>query len=286
MRALRFASKLHLNITDETNNTIKEYGCMLTNVPFEAIRLELMKVLTIDHPSQFFKLLHHYNLLHIISSEFEKCINHDGGKHHLEKIFHHLMLTGDSISKKFPLIRLAGYLHDIGKPQSFLTLGKSCEFPSHEKIGADIAKHIMLKLKFSTNETNFVSNLVGFHMRCVNKKMTPRTIRRLIKDLYEKRLTIQDWMRLKIADRRANLAKEPFTLSEIKNILKKINKAHVNVFSVKDLVLSGNDIMNIMNISPGPMVGIVQKNLLDKVLDSPELNTRENLEKEVLKWNQ
>jgi hypothetical protein len=52
-------------------------------------------------------------------------------------------------------------------------------------------------------------------------------------------------------------------------------------FTAKDLALTGHDIMA-LGYQPGPVIGIIQKILMQKVLDDPELNTKESLTKIIL----
>jgi hypothetical protein len=46
--------------------------------------------------------------------------------------------------------------------------------------------------------------------------------------------------------------------------------------SLKDLAVSGNDLAT-QGIKPGKSMGIILRELLETVLDDPELNTREKL---------
>jgi len=49
-------------------------------------------------------------------------------------------------------------------------------------------------------------------------------------------------------------------------------------FSLSDLVLDGNYVMEKFNIGAGPMVGKILDYLMEQVLDSPEYNTIEKME--------
>jgi len=49
-----------------------------------------------------------------------------------------------------------------------------------------------------------------------------------------------------------------------------------NAFSVRDLVINGNDIMEEFDLRPGPIIGKILNELLEMVLDNPELNERRN----------
>jgi len=51
----------------------------------------------------------------------------------------------------------------------------------------------------------------------------------------------------------------------------------ISAMSVRELALSGNDIMKVLDLPPGPQVGKVLNQLFEMVLEDPELNTRESL---------
>jgi poly(A) polymerase/tRNA nucleotidyltransferase (CCA-adding enzyme) len=50
-----------------------------------------------------------------------------------------------------------------------------------------------------------------------------------------------------------------------------------NAFSLRDLKVDGNDIMKELDIPPGPRVGQILNALFERVLDEPQLNSREKL---------
>ena len=51
------------------------------------------------------------------------------------------------------------------------------------------------------------------------------------------------------------------------------------VLRVKDLAVSGADVMRVLGVGPGPQVGQVLNRLLERVLDDPALNQKETLER-------
>ncbi|MBU2429317.1 MAG: CCA tRNA nucleotidyltransferase, partial [Proteobacteria bacterium] len=98
----------------------------------------------------------------------------------------------------------------------------------------------------------------------------------MLKDYH---LEYPDFMRMRIADRKGNLAKAPYTLSQIRERLKKLfdeinSKA---VFAINDLEISGTDIIRISGKTAGPEIGKIKHHLFKKVLDDPDLNTTQNL---------
>jgi hypothetical protein len=57
----------------------------------------------------------------------------------------------------------------------------------------------------------------------------------------------------------------------------KVQLERVSAFNVRELALSGNDIMKTLGLPPGPEVGKVLNRLFDLVLENPDINTRERL---------
>jgi hypothetical protein len=85
---------------------------------------------------------------------------------------------------------------------------------------------------------------------------------------------IRDWLRLKLADRKANKATGGIGF-RFKTLLKKIREIekHNETFTMSDLKLTGYDLMGKpFYIIPGPMLGEVKKYLFDKVVENPKLN--------------
>ena len=109
----------------------------------------------------------------------------------------------------------------------------------------------------------------------------PKAIRRVLRDLSEVKISYRDLVRLTLADKKANLKKSSPTINEIKDILESIeaemDREYPNKFG--SLTLNGHDIMEITGLSPGPKIGEILNFLVDKVLEDPDINTKEQLTK-------
>jgi hypothetical protein len=57
--------------------------------------------------------------------------------------------------------------------------------------------------------------------------------------------------------------------------------ARQTAFGTDDLAVSGEDIMALRNLAPGPEVGRIKQQLFEQVLDDPDLNDRETLRRMV-----
>jgi tRNA nucleotidyltransferase (CCA-adding enzyme) len=277
LRAARFACLIEGRLDPEAFSAIHNNRGLIKEISPERIRMELLKVMKYKTPSIFFNLLFSMDILEIILPELYKTYGHTGGKYHVETVAKHSLITGDSISPKYPLLRLVGYLHDIGKPVTF----DSEHFVDHEKVGSHLIENIFKRYKFSKDEVIFAKNLVRLHMRSLDYLITPKSIRRLLKAFSENNISWKDWMKLKIADKKANLAAENYSRQHIKSFCLKIHKAKneskSGSFKITDLQINGNDVMDLLNIRPGKQIGDILKSLLEIVIDDPEKNEKEIL---------
>jgi tRNA nucleotidyltransferase/poly(A) polymerase len=277
LRAFRFAARFDATIDPASFEAIKASKHLIKHVTMERIRLEIMKAMETEKPSVFFTLCQEAGLLEYFLPSLASCYKHEHGKFHEEDVFEHSMMAGDSVNYPCPLLKLTAYLHDVGKPKAFAVAGDG-SFIGHEKIGRDLLVKELARLKFSTDEILFVSNLVRFHMTHF-KDFTPRAARKLLSRLTAKNVSFEHLLRLKMADRRGNVRKgnTSYNISFLKFIINTICDVHVEpktAFSIKDLAIDGNDVMEIMKVSPGPIVGQVLKEIFEIVLEHPELNEK------------
>ena len=114
---------------------------------------------------------------------------------------------------------------------------------------------------------------------------SPKAIRRILRDCEEKKINVRDVIRLRLADRKANLRRERFSIFDVKEIVRKvedeINRESPSKFG--DLNINGNEIMRLTGEKPGPYIGVILKFLLDVVTDEPMLNNYESLKQLTLR---
>jgi tRNA nucleotidyltransferase/poly(A) polymerase len=249
----------------------------------DRIHLEILKAMRYKKPSLFFEALNEIDALRYVFPSLAKCINQDGGHHHKEDVFTHSLLCGDALPRRFPLLRLAGYLHDVGKPKVAFydeTDHHKLKFFGHHDAGAQLLLDELTYLRFSTEEIEYSCKMVRIHMKNHN---SPKQIRRLLASCNRSRINYKDYLRIRFADRRANLKKGPHTITSIKEILKdfqtEIARKPPNKYS--ELAINGNNIIG-LGFKQGPVIGKVLKFLFEKVMDAPDLNTKEKLSKLVL----
>jgi tRNA nucleotidyltransferase (CCA-adding enzyme) len=281
LRACRFLTKIDGFLDTSTLIALRRNVDCISLIAPERIRLEIRKTMNIQKASPFFRSMYHIGALKYIFPSLEGCYDHDGGPYHNETIFQHCMDTGDTIYPKYWRTKLAGYLHDVGKPPTAELDNKTylLKFICHESEGAKLVKRELKRLTFSNDDTNFISNSVAVHMRSFNKTLTKKALRRFMVSLTHHGITYRDWFRLFIADKHANRKSRDFTFGEIKSFIQKIKSLYVeeHVFSTRDLKINGFDVMKHLHINSGPEVGKILKELFEHCIETPEDNNRETL---------
>lgn len=284
VRACRFVAKLEGRFAPDTLRTLQRNVHLMKLVDPERIMIEVKKAMELDKPSIFFAALYVIGALDYVFPGFGLTVEHTHGNHHQENVWEHSMLVGDAISPRFPLVRLAGYLHDSGKPSAFY-FHNDGTFVGHETVGSRLVDGWLKRLRFSNQDRETIVNLVSTHMLGGVAGQSDKATRKFIKTLHDLGVYRSDWLRLRIADRKGNLNRHPFTFSEIKARRKLFDFKEKAVFDVNCLSLRGGDIIKIFNLTPGPVIGKLQKHLLEYVVNEGfEYNTQELLIEEAEKF--
>ena len=284
IRACRFLAAINGIFDASSFAAMSSLADLLDTIPKERIQKELLKAMKIKNASRFFFALYESGLLIKILPSLARCYNHPHGRHHFEDVFEHSMLVGDAISTRCPLVKFSGYVHDVGKPiAAEIDEDSNVTFIGHEKKGAKILEKELSELKFSIFEVKFVANLVRYHMSVAMPDSSSKSVRKLLHKFNENGVNYINFIRLKVADRAGNLKKNHFTFSELKSIIRLFESQLFSenevkaAFSITDLAVNGKDVMEFLGIKPGPKVGQILKDLLQLVIEDPDLNTREAL---------
>lgn len=281
VRACRFAALIDGSFSLSSLELILANKDKLdTLVAKERIHSEIIKAMGLKRPSLFFKALKKTGLLSKIFPGLDRCHGLDGGPHHGETVFEHSMMVGDALPKNLSVLRLAGFLHDVGKFDAAKKKDGSLTFAGHENETKAVI-HDLERLRFPNKDIAYITSLINTHMRPLTDQTTPKAARRLLSMLDKSGLDYGDFMRMRIADKKGNLAKRPYTISEIRIRLKKLftQMQGQKAFQMNHLKINGNDIIQILGMAPGPDVGKIKQQLFEMVLDDPELNNYNDLKK-------
>ena len=117
------------------------------------------------------------------------------------------------------------------------------------------------------------SRLVRYHLFYYNvDEVGESSVRRLVRKVEPENM--EELLQVRMADRiGSGVPKaEPYKLRHLKYVIEKVSQDPI---SAKMLKVSGNDVMRILKIQPGPKVGQILDILLGYVLEDPR-KTKKN----------
>lgn len=284
LRAIRFSAQLNFRIEEKTLNSIQKNAELIKNISWERIRDELFKILGSDNYYEGIIFLKETGLLEYILPEVTKCfgIVQQGPKHdRVYDIGEHLFLSLKFCPSRDPLVRFACLIHDIGKFDTFRTdQSGNVTFYGHETVGARQVKEVGKRLRLSTKEIEKLYSLVRWHMFTVSEHQTDSAVRRFIRNVGIE--NIDDMMAVRVGDRLGG-GTQTETSWRMEEFKKRIEEVMTKPFSISDLKITGTEVMDILQIKPGPKIGEILNALFHEVLEDAEKNNKEYLTEQVQK---
>ena len=278
MRAARFMSQLNFTIDESVLVAIKEMAHRLSIISSERVRDEFIKIIMSDNPRLGISLLVECGLADIFLPEIPKLkLEIDEHHHHKDVYEHSLTVLEQVIALEVRLgaanltLRLAALLHDIGKPKTkALIPGGGVSFHHHEVVGAKMTKERLRTLRFDNHIVKDVGQLVFLHLRFHgygSGEWTDSAVRRYVRDAAELLDHLHLLTRADCTTRnqkKAQLLANTYDQLEqrIKELMQQeeLNKIRPD--------LTGEQIMQILNIKASPMVGKAYGFLLELRLEN------------------
>ena len=289
LRGIRFAARFKFKIEERTKKGMKKNVFRLKIVSIERISEEIMKMLEATQPSIAFYLLEEIGALQLILPEVSALKDKDNlidikpEERQWKELFTHTMKTLDNISKhtKNVYLRLAALLHDIGKPKTLRIEKGKVSFHGHEFVGERMADSICKRLKIGEKETEFIKKMIRYHLRphlLAKENPTDRGIRRFIKEVGKDMKSLFILARADLTSQNPQRVREALErLDNLEKRIKEVNKRD-KISSFK-LAINGFDIMEILDLKPGKIVGQVKKYLENMVLEGNLPNKKRKLKK-------
>ncbi|PIP53434.1 hypothetical protein COX08_01005 [Candidatus Beckwithbacteria bacterium CG23_combo_of_CG06-09_8_20_14_all_34_8] len=232
-----------------------------------------MKLIITDFAVDGMKLLLSTGLLHFILPEMERTVGVIQAGHHTKDVWHHSVDAMGACPTKDPVVRLATLIHDSGKPIAFRQDQGKITFYGHEVISGKIAKQIGNRLHLSNLDQERLYILTRYHMFAYDSNMTDAAIRRFVRKVGLE--NIKDMMRLRMGDRVGGGS--PETSWRLKELNDRIEAVLYTPMQIKDLKVSGKDVMEELSINSGPKVGKILQQLFNEVMEDSSKNEREYL---------
>lgn len=284
LRAFRFYAVTGFKMTIELENALKKYLPLALNPAKERINYEIMKLFGGDFASGALLKMDEFGLLEKIFPCVTEMKKVPPNTHHHLDLFHHVVETVRQIEilyneisgfekehldaidfGGFPRInhlKLAGFLHDIGKFSTWtIEEGGRHRFIKHDDVGSKMVVPLLRDLKFSKKQIEYISCMIKNHIYPSNVIVAPslndKVMMRYVRKMGD---NVIDNIILAKADRLS--ARGVDITEEIVNAnISGLDKLLDFYLSKKDSLaplpklIDGREIMEILNIKPSPKLG-------------------------------
>lgn len=288
LRAARFAAQLSVDVDPTVVEAMARMRERLSIVSAERIRDELVKLLATASPRRGLELLVLTGLAdHVLPELPALRLEVDEHAHHKDVYEHSLTVLDQAIAlenERHPgsppdtVLRLAALLHDIGKPATKkVEAGGAVTFHHHDIVGAKLARKRLTALRFDKDTIGAVSRLIELHLRFFGYADAPWTdsgVRRYVRDADDLLERLHILTRADVTTR--NRRKE----ARLRGAYDELERRIAALAEQEELAairpdLDGEQIMAILGLRPGPLVGDAYRFLLETRLDEGPLGAEE-----------
>jgi poly(A) polymerase len=297
MRAARFASQLGFTPVVDVLLAATDMSERIKIVSAERIRDEFSKLILGSYPATGLEILEGTKLAEYVIPELP-ALQLEIDEHHKHKdVYEHSLIVLqqaiDLETTHFPkcepdlVLRLAALLHDIGKPKTRkFESGGGVSFHHHEVVGAKIARKRLTALRYPGELIDAVCKLTELHLRFHGYgqgQWTDSAVRRYVRDAGDELVRLHKLTRADCTTRNPRRAATlAATYDDLEDRIAILNEQE-ELNSIRP-DLDGNDIMQILNVPAGPMVGKAYNYLLEVRLDEGPL-TRDQAIERLTTWH-
>ena len=295
LRAARFASQLGFRVAPEVARAMAAMAERLSIVSAERVQTELTKLVLGQQPRAGLEVLVRTGLAAYVLPELPALALEIDEHHRHKDVYEHTLTVLEQAIALEPtlpeggpdlVLRLAALLHDIGKPKTraFEDDGK-VSFHFHEVVGARMARARLKALRYDKSTVEDVSRLVELHLRFhgyAEGAWTDSAVRRYVRDAGPLLERLHALTRSDCTTRnRTKAARLQRAYDSLVTRIEQL-RAQEEIDAIRP-DLDGTEIMAVLGIPPGPVVGKAYKYLLELRLDRGPV-AKDEAEAELRRW--
>jgi poly(A) polymerase len=294
LRAARFAARLGFVVADDVKAAMGAQASRLSIVSAERITDELTKLMVAADPAYGLDLLVETGVAAQVLPELP-ALRMEVDEHHRHKdvYTHSLTVLRQAVElepryglERDLVLRLAAILHDIGKPRTRSLLpGGKVAFHHHEVVGAKMARKRLAELRFPRDVVTDVSQLIELHLRFHgygDGEWTDSAVRRYVTDAGPLLTRLHALTRADCTTRNARkAARLAAAYDSLEDRIDELRKQE-EIDAIRPEI-DGNEIMDLLGLPPGPLVGKARKFVLELRMEEGVLG-RDRVTAELLRW--
>ena len=307
LRVFRFQALTGYSIDEKTLNTVKKYANLIQKPSKERVNYEIMKLFSGKRTFEALKCANETGILEFIFPFINELKQVPPNTHHHLDLFNHSLEVVRQIQiiyeeapdevkqhletidfggfSRLAHLKLSGFMHDIGKFSTW-TIEEDTgrhRFIKHDDVGSKMSVPFLKSLKFSKKQIDYISEMIKFHIYPssvmqspeINDKILMRYVRKMENNSIDEIILAK-------ADR---LSARGIDITDeiVNNNLNSLDRLINFYLSVKDtlkplpVLLDGNEIMQILNISPSPILGKILDSLHEAQLNG-QITTKDEAE--------
>lgn len=281
MRAARFASQLGVEVAPDVSEAMTAMAQRITIISAERVRDELVKLILGDAPQRGIDLMVESGLADHVLPEVS-ALRLEIDEHHRHKdVYQHSLTvleqaccleTGADGAVPGPdfVLRFAALMHDVGKPatRKFEPSG-AVSFRHHDMVGSKLTAKRMKALRFDNDSIKAVARLVELHMRFYGygeAGWSDSAVRRYVNDAGNLLERLHRLTRSDVTTRNQRKAERlAFAYDDLEARIEALAEQE-ELESIRP-DLDGAQIMGLLNIKPGPVVGRAYRFLLEERME-------------------
>ena len=303
LRVYRFQSLYNFSIAPETLSAICKYVELIKKPAFERINYEVLRLFSGRYAHVALENMNKTWLLEEIFPFVKELKQVPPNSHHHLDLLHHSIETVKQIQEiydnaqddvkehldrvdfggfsRLAHLKFAGFIHDIGKFSTWtIEEGGRHRFIGHDDVGSKLAGTMLKKMHFSNKQVDYLTKMIKFHIYPSQLMSSPQITEKIMMRFVRKMdANSIDNIILAMADRLS--ARGPEITDEVVehniNLLTTLMKFYLDVretLKPLPIFLTGNDVMEILNIKPSPKLGKIMNSLHEAQLNG-DVQTRE-----------
>lgn len=277
MRAARFVSQLEFRPAPRVVAAMTGMSGEIERITPERVQAELSKLVCGAAPRVGVELMVDTGLAdHVLPEVPAMRLEIDEHHQHKDVYQHSLVVLDQAIALEEPdsepdlVLRLAALVHDIGKPDTRRHIpGGGVSFHHHEVVGAKLTRKRLRALRYSKEIIEEVSQLVYLHLRFHGYgrgEWTDSAVRRYVTDAGPLLPRLHKLVRADCTTRNRRKA------MALQQTYDELEVRIARIAAEEDLArvrpdLDGNEIMRLLGLAPGPLVGQAWKHLKELRLE-------------------